>query len=93
MKKPLGYFVVEDPVYQVVELPQEVRFIDDKVLISSVPKYAQNNSEEFVVNILNVNGSYTQVKIVRVNNGFIGPQGEYYTEFPRVDQLKIMYGK
>ena len=26
-------------------------------------------------------------------NGFIGPQGEFYPDFPRVEQLKVMYGK
>ena len=47
----------------------------------------------FTVNIPNAKGTYTPVTLKRSGNGFIGPQGEFYTEFPRVEQLKVMYGK
>ena len=48
---------------------------------------------EFTVNIPNKLGGYTSVVIRRKGDGFIGPQGEYYPEFPKVFQLEIMYGK
>ena len=56
-----------------------------------VPPTAQQN--EFTVNIPNDHGGYTAVVIKRSGNGFTGPQGEFYPEFPKVSQLKIMYGK
>jgi hypothetical protein len=49
--------------------------------------------EEFTVNIPNHHGGYTAVVIKRTGNGYTGPQGEYYPEFPKVFQLEIIYGK
>jgi hypothetical protein len=49
--------------------------------------------DQFTVNIPDKNGGYTAVVIKRSGNGFTGPQGEYYPEFPKVFQLEIMYGK
>lgn len=54
---------------------------------------ASNAGDTFTVNIPNAKGGYVPVTLKRSGNGFIGPQGEFYTEFPRVDQLKLMYGK
>jgi hypothetical protein len=45
------------------------------------------------INVPNANGSYTPVTLVKNNNGYIGPQGEYYPGHPTVDQLKALYGK
>jgi len=50
-------------------------------------------NDVFVINIPNAKGTYTPVAIKRSGTGFTGPQGEFYTEFPRVEQLKLMYGK
>lgn len=47
----------------------------------------------YTVNIPNARGTYTPVVLIRSGNGFIGPQGEFYTDFPKVEQLKLMYGK
>ena len=49
--------------------------------------------DSFTVNIPNYKGSYTPVTLTRSGTGFIGPQGEYYPEFPKIKQLKEMYGK
>ena len=88
------YVVVADPVYQVAELPQEVRVIDyTETVVKQSSETAENKENEFTVNILNDKGSYTAVRIVRSKEGFVGPQGEYYTEFPKVEQLKVMYGE
>ena len=46
----------------------------------------------FEVNIPNNRGGYTMVILNRSGDGFTGPQGEYYEEFPRVDKLKVIYG-
>ncbi len=38
-------------------------------------------------------GGYTAITLKKWGNGFIGPQGEYYSEHPTVEQLKTLYGK
>lgn len=85
-----GYQVVPTPktivvnnAVEPVPLPQQ---------ISQIPATI-NPNEAFTVNIPNQRGSYTSVILKRSGNGFIGPQGEYYSEFPKIDQLKVMYGK
>ncbi len=47
----------------------------------------------FTVNIPNNKGGYTPVTIKKSGEGFVGPQGEFYAEFPKVAQLQVMYGK
>jgi len=49
--------------------------------------------ETVIINIPNSDGTYTPVKLVKRNSGYIGPQGEYYSEHPTVEQLKVLYGK
>ncbi len=51
-----------------------------------------NQAESFTINIPNARGGYTGVTLKRSDNGFIGPQGEFYPEFPGVEQLEIIYG-
>ncbi|OGX35453.1 MAG: hypothetical protein A3C36_01700 [Omnitrophica WOR_2 bacterium RIFCSPHIGHO2_02_FULL_52_10] len=46
----------------------------------------------FEINIPNKRGGYTTVILKRSGNGYTGPQGEYYDAFPRVDELKVIYG-
>ena len=54
---------------------------------------AAGADDAFTVNLPNAKGGYTPVTLRRSGNGFTGPQGEYYTEFPRIEQLKAMYAK
>ena len=49
-------------------------------------------AETVVINIPNVNGSYTPVRLVKTDSGYIGPQGELYLNRPTVDQLRVLYG-
>jgi len=51
------------------------------------------SGEEYIVNIPNSDGSFTPVKLKKSNNGYIGPQGEFYQGHPSVEQLKVLYGK
>jgi hypothetical protein len=54
----------------------------------------QNLSGERVpINIPNSNGSYTTIILVKQRDGYIGPQGEYYSGNPTLEQLKSLYGK
>jgi hypothetical protein len=76
--------------YQVVQPPSTVVLEPATVTANIVPEQGQG---EFTVNIPNTKGGYNGVILKRSGNGFIGPQGEYYAEFPKVEQLKVMYGK
>jgi hypothetical protein len=51
------------------------------------------SGETITINVPNTNGSYTSVTLVKRNNGYVGPQGEYYPEHPSVEQLRVLYGK
>ncbi len=80
---PRGYMVVQKPVgsTQLVKADVPPEVIND------------NGSDYFDVNIPNSNGGYTAVTLKKSGNGFLGPQGEFYPEFPKVEQLKAMYTK
>jgi len=52
-----------------------------------------NNDDSYTINIPNGKGGYNAVLLKRSGNGFVGPQGEFYSEFPKVSQLQVMYGK
>lgn len=82
------YYVKEGKGYVVVdEIPSETE-------VASVrKKRVKKHKKSFVVNVPNSNGSYTPVKIKKKAEGFVGPQGEYYPKFPKVEQLEVMYGK
>jgi hypothetical protein len=47
----------------------------------------------FTVNVPNDKGGFTPVILKKSGTGYIGPQGEFYPEFPKVEQLQVMYGK
>lgn len=80
---PSGYIVVLAPVVT-----------SNVVYAPPVAVQPQTSSGETVtINVPNSNGSYTPVILVKHNNGYIGPQGEYYPGHPNVDQLKALYGK
>ena len=44
------------------------------------------------VNVPNNKGGYTAVVLKKSGSGYVGPQGEYFSEFPKVSQLQVMYG-
>ena len=86
----LGYVVAPAPVYQVAAVPQPAT--------AAVPGPASQTAvgragQTYVVNIPNADGAYTPVTLVKSPNGFVGPQGEFYTQFPSVEQLQVMYGQ
>jgi len=47
----------------------------------------------YTVNVPNDKGGYNAVILKQSGKGFVGPQGEFYDEFPKISQLKLMYGK
>ena len=58
--------------------------------VTAIPVDTDNS---FSINIPNNKGGYTAVLLKKSGKGFIGPQGEFYPEFPKVSQLQMMYGK
>ena len=99
-----GYYYQQDsygryiPVNPPVVVQQPVMANPELATASVVTPVSSPQSQAqaqgtFTVNIPNDSGGYTPVTLKRLGNGFIGPQGEYYEEFPKVKQLKVMYGK
>ena len=101
-----GYKVVEPPVVyaqptQVVTQPQQVIVTQPVTTVTTaqVPTtvvaapVAVVPQDTFPVNVPNNTGGYTTVVIKKSGNGYVGPQGEFYAEFPKVAQLKAMYTK
>ena len=88
-----GYQVVAAPV--VYAQPQQV-VVTQPVTTqfpSAVVAAPMAIQDTFTVNVPNNSGGYSAVVIKRSGNGYVGPQGEFYSEFPKVAQLKVMYGK
>jgi len=52
-----------------------------------------DTDDSITVNIPNDKGGYNAVTLKRSGKGFTGPQGEFYSDFPKVSQLQLMYGK
>jgi hypothetical protein len=76
----ITYAVYQDVFYQQTSSGYVV--VDPTELISD---------ESFSIGIPNSRGGYTTIHIEVVDNGFIGPQGEFYSQFPSIRQLQILY--
>ncbi len=77
---PSGYIVVPPPV----------------VVASPVPIVERSRSDTYetvTINVPNSNGSFTPITLVKRENGYFGPQGEYYPNNPTVEQLRVLYGR
>jgi len=91
---PYGYQLVTSPP-TVQAAPVVVTNPAPAVAPTAATQGSSSTVQEdtFTVNIPNDKGGYVPVVIKRSGKGFIGPQGEFYSEFPKVTQLKLMYGK
>jgi len=86
------YYVLEHHGYRVV--PQPVVYAPPvQVVVAQPAAVAMEARDTFPVNVPNDRGGFTTVMIKKSGNGFVGPQGEFYAEFPKVSQLKAMYGR
>jgi len=84
---PSGYIVVPAPV---VSTP--VATIVEPVPITGLSEKASEQTT-VVINVPNLDGSYTPVVLQKSGDGYVGPQGEYYPGNPTVEQLKVLYAK
>lgn len=82
----------QEVFYQPVPLVISQPVIVDAVYNQPLVIMPITSSDSYTVNIPSSSGGYTAVVIRRSGDGFIGPQGEYYPQFPRVGQLQVMYG-
>jgi hypothetical protein len=85
--------VLVSPPVTVIQQPVEV--IQPPAVIDNQAQSAApvDVPDSMTINIPNDKGSYTAVTLKKSGNGFTGPQGEFYPEFPKVAQLKVIYGK
>ena len=96
---PHGYQVVPAPVTVVQALPQPMAVAQPpqvQAVPQAAPAVAQPQAPEretVTVNVPNSDGSFIPITLLKSNNGYIGPQGEYYEGHPTVKQLKVLYGK
>ncbi len=97
---PHGYQVVPPPVTVLatpLTTPNITQVITPQTTSAPIQVTAAgamtNGGESFSVNIPNSKGGYTAVLLKRSGDGFVGPQGEFYSDFPKVEQLKAMYAK
>lgn len=95
-----GYYRVSAPViheyktvYKSRPVVKEVYKSEPRTKEIYVDDSTESGVDEFVINIKDSRGEYVGVKIKKYHHGYLGPQGEYYDEFPEVAQLKAMYVK
>jgi hypothetical protein len=77
-----GYIVVPPPA-----------LAQNAMTAPQITQGQSQNREGSTINIPNSRGGYTAVTLKRSGSGFVGPQGEYYSDNPTVEQLKVLYGK
>lgn len=87
-----GYMVVAPPVVAQPVVVQQPAPVFEAPQPPAVQPQAAQASDTVTVNIPNARGGYTPVTLKKAGNGYVGPQGEYYSENPTVEQLKTLYG-
>ncbi len=86
-----GYMVVPPPTAtpsEDQEAPAGAPSVEQPV--AALPKSA--SSDTATINVPTSKGGFTPVRLVKHKNGYIGPQGEFYTGHPTVAALKALYG-
>lgn len=90
-------YVVPPPAPVVVATPAPVAVAAPAPVVVAAPapvvEQAAQDPLVVTVNIPTLRGTYAPVTLRRSGSGFVGPQGEYYPEFPKVEQLRLMYGQ
>jgi hypothetical protein len=91
---PVGYVGVAQPpvAYVPASAPVVASYATASPASSQPPAVASVN-DSFDIHIPNGNGSYTLVTLRKTEKGFLGPQGEFYTDHPTEDQLRARYLK
>ncbi|MDD5686470.1 MAG: DUF6515 family protein [Elusimicrobia bacterium] len=91
------YYYCEDTYYNScpsgysVVTPPPIRHTDSSVYAST--QTLTSPGEIVTINIPNSTKGYNAVTLKKQDGGYLGPQGEFYTEMPTVKQLQELYGK
>jgi len=88
-----AYYIYTQYGYQAVAAPIAAPgpVVVQSAVGTSVP--AATGTDSITVNVPNDKGGYNAVVLKPSGKGYVGPQGEFYSEFPKVSQLQLMYGK
>jgi hypothetical protein len=88
-----NYYVFDGLHYQPVAPPSAAAYTPPPPAPAAAPA-APVGTEEFIsINVPGSNGKSTTISLKRSGNGFVGPQGETYADFPTTIQLKARYGE
>lgn len=81
------------PRIVVVEKPRAKRIVVNlsPTITVTRPKWVVEQTE-IIVWITNSNGSQTSVKLKKSGPGYLGPRGEWYSNMPTNEQLRVVYG-
>jgi len=82
--------VVRPPVVLYPPVVREVVVMPAPRVVVTSPVPVEEGT--IIVWVTNTNGSKTSVKLTRDGSWFVGPRGEYYTEMPTNEQLRVAYG-
>jgi len=85
-----AYYIYTQYGYQAVAAPTGASIT---TVTAATPAAVTDTDDSFTVNVPNDKGGYTAVLLKKSGTGFIGPQGEFYSDFPKISQLRAMYGK
>lgn len=84
------YYVVAEPPGVLVSPPPVIVYADKP----APAPYEIEGVQYITVNVPNKKGGYTAVTLKKTDSeGFIGPQGEFYHEFPSISELKTIYAQ
>ena len=80
-RTPQGYVVIESPYSKHAHKKKYKKKV-----------HREEYKDEISLKVRNRNGDYISIIIRPEGDGYVGPQGEYYDEFPKIDHLKVIYG-
>jgi hypothetical protein len=83
---PEGYMVVNRPV-----IVDNTTAAPAPLLATPIP-VASDEGKAVTIRVPNNKGGFTPVTLTKHNNGYIGPEGEFYEGNPSVEKLKALYG-
>ena len=89
---PRGYIVVQEPVATNEYISPNVIYAPapSTVLPAQAPSFER---ETVTINVPTTSGTSIAITLVRYPNGFVGPQGEFYSTLPTAEQLRARYGR
>jgi hypothetical protein len=94
------YYIYTSSGYQPIAPPAEEQPQDSQPppltqpapTVTAAAPADTGSDADITVNIPNKKGGYTAVTLKKSGNGYVGPQGEFYAQFPKISQLEAIYG-